>query len=208
VNCTANTVTLNFGFSDAGSNDSHTSTISWGDGSAVQTLDETATALESASHTYNSGGPYTAVVSVTDDDAGSTGSTNSTNSLIVEYNTSGILQPVNDTRNGQQPSMFKYKSTIPVKIKVTDCDGSVVSTLAPIVSFKKLSGEPPTEGTDEAASTVPPTDGVTMRWDSAGQQYIYNLATKQLGTDSSATYRITVAIQAGQTVSADIGIKP
>jgi PKD domain len=208
VNCTANTVTLNFGFSDAGSNDTHTSTISWGDGSAVQTFDETATALESASHTYNSGGPYTAVVNVTDDDAGSTGSTNSTNSLIVEYNTSGILQPVNDTRNGQQPSMFKYKSTIPVKIKVTDCDGSVVSTLAPIVSFKKLSGEPPTEGTDEAASTVPPTDGVTMRWDSAGQQYIYNLATKQLGTDSSATYRITVAIQAGQTVSADIGIKP
>ena len=129
--------------------------------------------------------------------------------MTVNYNTCGILQPVNDTRNGQQPSMFKYKSTIPVKIKVTDCDGSVVSSLAPNVSFKKLRpGTRRREGTEEAASTVPPTDGVTMRWDSAAQQYIYNLATKQLGTDSSATYRITVTIQAGQTVSADIGIKP
>ena len=148
---------------------------------------------------------HTAKVRITDDDLGSD---TETASVTVNYNTSGILQPVNDTRNGQQPSMFKYKSTIPVKIKVTDCDGSVVSSLAPKVSFIKLSGNPPPDGSEEAASTVPPTDGNTMRWDSVAQQYIYNLATKQLGTDSSATYRITVTIQAGQTVWADIGIKP
>ena len=203
VDCTTNTVTLNFGFNDGGLNDTHTSTINWGDGS-----DATTTALESASHTYNSGGPYTAVVNVTDDDNGTTGNTNSTNSLIVAYNTSGILQPVNDTRNGQPMSVFKYKSTIPVKIKIFDCAGSIVSNLAPTVAVQKINSSPPPLGSDEAASTVPPTSGTIMRFTGdPDNQYIYNVATKQL-TDSSAQYRITITIQLGQTETADIGLKP
>ena len=40
-------------------------------------------------------------------------------------------------------------------------------------------------------------------------QYIFNLASRSLGTDSSATYRIYVTITAtGQRVQADIGTKP
>jgi hypothetical protein len=208
VSCGTNNASLTVSFTDAGSDDTHEADVDW-DGASPPVYDENVdpfTSGSSISHTYGAAGSHTAKAKVTDDDGGESAISSAT--VVVDYNTSGILQPVNDTRNGQPVSMFKYKSTIPVKIRVTDCDGSVVSSLTPIVSFKKLSGDPPTEGADEAASTVPPTDGVTMRWDSAGQQYIYNLATKQLGTDSSATYRITVAIQAGQTVSADIGIKP
>ena len=75
------------------------------------------------------------------------------------------------------------------------------------MSFLKLSASPPPEGVDEAASTVPPTDGTTMRWDAVAQQYIYNLATKQL-TDSSATYRIKVTGPSIATTYSDVGIKP
>ena len=56
---------------------------------------------------------------------------------------------------------------------------------------------------------MPPTDGTTMRWyqDAVAQQYIYNLATKQL-TDSSATYRIKVTGPSIATTYSDVGIKP
>ena len=94
-----------------------------------------------------------------------------------------------------------------MKIRVTDCDNVPVSNLTLTVSFLKLSATPPAEGDDEAASTVPPTDGTTMRWDAVGQQCIYNLATKQL-TDSSATYRIKVTGSTIPQVYSDIGVKP
>jgi PKD domain/Thrombospondin type 3 repeat len=205
ASCGTDNVTLRVTFTDPGTADTHLADIDWdNDGTYDQTVDP-YTSGSGIVHTYASAGSHTATVRITDDDGGSD---TDTASVTVNYNTSGILQPVNDTRNGQPLSVFKYKSTIPVKIKITNCDGSVVSSLAPTVSFRKLSGDPPTEGIDEAASTVPPTDGLTMRWDSAAQQYIYNLATKQLGTDSSASYRITVTIQPGQTVWADIGVKP
>ena len=42
----------------------------------------------------------------------------------MAYNLSSILQPVNDTGHGANPSVFKYGSTIPVKVEVTDCDGN------------------------------------------------------------------------------------
>ena len=206
ASCGTDNVELKVIFTDPASADTHGAEVDWdNNGSYDQTVDP-ITSGSGIGHTYASAGSHTAKVRITDDDGGV--SNVATATVVVDYNTSGILQPINDTRNGQQPSMFKHKSTIPVKIKVTNCDGSVASSLAPKVSFVKLSGNPPPDGSDEAASTVPPTDGNTMRWDSVAQQYIYNLATKQLGTDSSATYRITVTIQAGQTVSADIGIKP
>ena len=208
VACGTNNAPLTVSFADAGSNDTHEADVDW-DGASPPVYDENVdpfTSGGSIAHTYGAAGAHTAKVKITDDDGGESNVASA--SVVVDYNTSGILQPVNDTRNGQPVSVFKYKSTIPVKIRVTDCDGSVASSLAPTVSFQKLSGDPPAAGADEAASTVPPTEGITMRWDAVAQQYIYNLATKQLGADTSATYRITVTIQPGQTVWANIGIRP
>lgn len=201
-----NQVTLGFSWTDpAGTNDPYEYTVNWGHG-ANTTGSNATSPVSGLTHTYPAGGPYTVQITVNDGDPGDPGSA-STTAFSFLYDTSGILQPVNDTRNGQEISRFKYKSTIPVKIRVTDCDNVPVSNLTLTVSFLKLSASPPPEGVDESASTVPPTDGTTMRWDAVAQQYIYNLATKQL-TDSSATYRIKVTGSTIGQVYSDIGIKP
>jgi hypothetical protein len=201
-----NQVTLEFSWTDpAGTSDPYSYTVSWGHG--TNTTGSNATSpVSDLTHTYPAGGPYTIQVTVDDGDPGDPTSA-STAAFSLLYDTSGILQPVNDTRNGQEISRFKYKSTIPVKIRVTDCSNVPVSDLALTVSFLKLSASPPPEGVDETASTVPPTDGTTMRWDTVAQQYVYNLATKQL-TDASATYRIKVTSSTVPQVYSDVGIKP
>ena len=105
-------------------------------------------------------------------------------------------------------SIFKSRSTIPVKIKVADCDGSFPSTLAPQISVQKLNGADPS-GAEEASSTSAADTGTTMRFTgSPDYQYIYNLATKPL-SDSSATYQIKITItQTGQVIYATFGLKP
>jgi hypothetical protein len=86
--------------------------------------------------------------------------------------------------------VFKYGSTIPVKIQVTDCNGASVAGLSPQISVKKTLGSTPPTGDDETIySTSGADSGTTMRW--SDPQYIYNLATKSLA-DSSATYQITI----------------
>jgi hypothetical protein len=131
----------------------------------------------SASSAYATAGSYTIVVSVEDDNGGR--SSKSMSDYRVYNNPGGILQPVNDTRNGQPMSYFKLGSTIPVKIRVVSCGGAAVSGLAPQVSVMKKDSTP--AGTElEATSTATPTDGTAMRWDATNQQYIYNLSTKPL----------------------------
>ena len=63
------TIDLAASFTDAGSNDTHTCTVAWGDGtSAAGTITPGACA---ASHVYTTPGTRTVVVTVTDDDNGS-----------------------------------------------------------------------------------------------------------------------------------------
>jgi hypothetical protein len=181
-------------------------TINWGDTSSNTYPGINAFSLADKSHIYAAGGPYTVSVTVTDKDAGtSTAATSSTFSFL--YNASGVLQPVNDTQAHQDPSVFKYGSTIPVKIKVTDCNGISVSTLSPVISVKKISGSTPPTGVDETITSTSSADTTPyMRYDSTAQQYIYNLATKSLN-DSSATYTITIT-GPFPTVTANFGTKP
>ena len=107
------------------------------------------------------------------------------------YSVTGVLQPVNDTQAHQDPSVFKYGSTIPVKIRVTDCTGAPVTMLSPQISVQKTAGSTPPSGIDEAITSTSGADsGTTMRYDGSGG-YIYNLATKSL-SDQTATYKITI----------------
>ena len=113
----------------------------------------------------------------------------------------GILQPINLT--GPR-SAFKVGSTIPVKIVAKDCHGAALGTLAPEVRLIKGDFTADPDGvTTEATSTVPPSTGITMRYDAAGGQYIYNLATRGL-TDGTYTVKVSGA---GPTTTALVNLK-
>ena len=134
------------------------------------------------------------------DDDGATGLASAT--VTVNYNTSGILQPINP--NGT--SVFKYNSTIPVKVQFTNCDGSIPANLAPTISLTMISGSTPGLQINEPISTSAADTTGVMRFST--NQYIYNLATKPL-PDPSATYRITITIPlTGQTVTVNFGLRP
>ena len=136
---------------------------------------------------------------MTDDDGG-VGTTTAT--VVVNFNTSGFLPPI----NADGTSVFKYKSTIPVKISFTNCDGSIPENLAPTIRLTMLSGATPgLEINEPLSNSEADTTGV-MRFST--NQYIYNLATKPL-PDPSATYLITVTIPYnGQTFSVQFGLRP
>jgi len=197
VGCGANNATLNVSFTDPGTADTHTAVINWGDGDTQNV--NPATSPFSRSHTYAAAGAYTATVTVTDDDGGP-GTT--TAGIIVKLNTSGFLQPI----NADGTSVFKYNSTIPVKISFTNCNGSIPNNLAPTIRLTMISGATPGLEINEPISTSAADTTGVMRFSS--NQYIYNLATKSL-PDSSATYLITVTVPStGQTVTVQFGLKP
>ena len=118
-------------FTDPAVADTHSAVINWGDGN-TQTVSP-ATSPFSLQHTYAAAGIYTATVTVTDDDGG-TGTTTAT--VVVNFNTSGFLPPINTDGT----SVFKYNSTIPVKISFTNCDGSTPANLAPTIKLTMISG--------------------------------------------------------------------
>jgi hypothetical protein len=202
----ANNVSLTVAFSDPGSADTHKAEVDWNNDGVYEETVDPFTSGSSIGHLYASAGVYVAKVRVTDDDGGVSSSSSAT--ATVNYNVSGILQPINDTRNGQISSVFKSKSTIPAKIRVTDCDGSYPSDLIITVSVKLASATPPGSGEEEAASTAAPTTGTTMRFTGApDNQYIYNIAAKTL-SDPTATYDLKLTITStGQTVSTTFGLK-
>ena len=58
-------------FTDAGSGDTHTATIDWGDETVEAGVVDQVAGTVSGSHTYADDGTYTVTVTVTDDDGGS-----------------------------------------------------------------------------------------------------------------------------------------
>ena len=181
-----------------------TADVDWDNDGTYEDTGNTITTGGTLTHTYATAGSHTAKVKVTDDDGGV--SNEKTATVAVNYNLSSILQPVNNTRNGQQPSMFKYGSTIPVKIEVTDCDGSHPSTLDIRVFWSLSSSDPPPAGTDEAVSTSAADTGNKMRF--SDPIYIFNLSTKAITADPTVTVRIDVKITSTNQIAwAFVGLK-
>ena len=204
-----NTVTLGFSWTDpAGTNDTYGYDVNWGDGNhtIVAAVPGVVSPVSGLTHTYLAGGPYLISVTVNDSDPGAGTTTSASSSFSFLYTSTGILQPVNWTQGNQDPSIFKWGSTLPVKVQFFDCNGLIVSNLVVQASVLKLSGSTPNSGIDEVITNTnsPDSNGV-MRW--SAPQYIYNLATKSL-SDSSATYRLTLTVQlTGQTVITTFGTK-
>ena len=193
-----NAVSLSFTVSDPADNsaDPIAGTINWGDGSSTTYSGRTY----SGSHTY-SAGSYAIAVTASDGDGGvdTAGGASGGGSFSTLYTTSGILQPINmtGTRSG-----FKLGSTIPVKIRITDCNGNPVTNLSPQVTLKKMDATPDVLVNEAVISTVP-DQGTTMRHAGDGQ-YIFNLATKTL---SQGSWRVTITDASIAPVSALFDIK-
>ena len=181
-----NTVNLQFSFSDqAGSNDTYTGSINWGDSSSTTAFGSSFNVNES--HSY-APGTYTIKVNVADEDGGVATEKQATVSRL--YNMSAILPPINPDGS----SIFKYGSTIPVKVRITDCLANPVSGLAPTVGTSLAnSTTPPPPINEEVYSTSAADTGNVMRYDATAGQYIYNFNTKSNAiTDQNATYWMTV----------------
>lgn len=58
--------------------------------------------------------------------------------------------------------------------------------------------------TAAATSSDAPSSGSLFRYDTTGNQYIYNWSTKGV---AAGDYRIVVTLNGGQTLTATVGIK-
>lgn len=163
---TGNAVTVTFTVADPASNtaDPTTGTITWGDGATSTITGRTV----SASHSY-AAGTYNLMAVVNDGDGG-VDQAGAAGNVSLQYVTSGVLQPI----NADGTSSFKIGSTIPVKLRITDCAGATVGTVRPKVSLRKLLVNSGT--VNEVVSTSAADTGSIMRFD--GTQNIYNLSTK------------------------------
>jgi hypothetical protein len=202
ANCgSANSLTINFS-DPADTSDTYSASIDWGDGNITNAAGISTGYI--TTHVYASAGPHTVSVTVSDDDLGTSASMQKT--LIVNYNTSGVLQPVNWTQAQNNPSIFKWGSTIPVKVEFTDCDGTPAGGLSVKIAVKKIAGStPPSGDNEEITNTNSPDSGAYMRW--VDSKYLYNLNTKSLA-DKTATYEITITVESTlQTVVTQVGTK-
>lgn len=193
-----NSVGASFTASDAGTNDTHTGVIDWGD--------STSTAGFAGTHSY-AAGSHTISVAATDDDGATSGAVAGTSTAPVSllYASTGIEQPINTDGS----SNFKLGRVIPVKTSFTDCAGLPVSVLAPQVSLTKTgsgSGE-----VNEVVSASAADAGRTMRHAGEGR-YIFNLSTKlsqfNAGQDlTPGRYRLRISAPGISTVEVSFDIR-
>jgi hypothetical protein len=150
-------------------------------------------------------GHYAFAVTATDQ-AGN--SANVTHGYDVRFSTSlclgsaghTVLQPI----NVDGTSVFKQKSTIPVKFRVCDVNG--ISVGASVVANFRLAqmtyGTVTTDVNEPVDSTTP---DVTFRWDPQDQQWIFNTNTKALS--ANRTYGYVVTLTDGSEIAYQFGLK-
>jgi hypothetical protein len=116
----------------------------------------------------------------------------------MQYGWSEILQPI----NADGSSVFKLKSTVPVKFQLIGASAGITNAVATL-TLAKISAT--TTGTDmEAVSTAAATTGNAFRYDATSGQYIFNLATNGLST---GTWRLTIDLHDGVSRTVIISLK-
>jgi len=106
-----------------------------------------------------------------------------------------ILPPINS--DGTSVYQRKGGSTIPVKFRVCNASGASISN--PAVVFAPVGGSltmlSAVRGTIDSVNENAGTDvpDVAFRWDASGQQWIFNMATSNLTSGSTDTFRINLA---------------
>jgi len=125
----------------------------------------------------------------------------------VNYKFDGFFQPINDTAHqiGLATSIFKGGSTVPVKFQLKDAAGNLVQMASAPEWIGYIKGGSLTAAVDENLYTDPATGGSTYRWDTSGQQYIYNWSTK--GVTAGYYYKIGVKLDDGSIYYVNLGLK-
>jgi len=141
------------------------STAPCGVGECRRTVDNCAGGV---SQTCTPGSPATEVCDSRD---------NNCNGVTDEnYTFVGYLQPVNQDGS----SIFKFKSTIPLKFQLKGCSGASITTAVATLALTPCTNC----GVGTVVETVPAglqaSSGSTFVYDAKSKQYLYNLSTKTL----------------------------
>ncbi len=115
-----------------------------------------------------------------------------------------ILQPIDLTGASVFPK--KQGSTVPAKFRVCDVSGNnSIGTPGVVTDFKIIqifNGTVYNTANEDVISTTPDT---AFRWDSSGQQWIYNISTKLLSAGN--TYYFRISLNDGSTIDFHFGLK-
>jgi hypothetical protein len=114
----------------------------------------------------------------------------------------GVMQPIDPDGS----SVFKQKSTVAVKFQAFDANGMSVGPPAAVVQSFYIVGV--LEGTvtqtvNEPVSTNNPD--TNFRWDSSGQQWIFNISTKDM--TAGDTYFFEITLTDGTTIDFHFGLR-
>jgi hypothetical protein len=102
-------------------------------------------------------------------------------------------------------SVCKQKSTVPAKFRVYDANGVSVATPGVVSAFNLVqivSGtvvQTVTEAVDSA------TPDASFRWDATGQQWIFNISSKNMS--ANVTYVFQITQNDGTTIPFQFGLK-
>ena len=117
---------------------------------------------------------------------------------LGEYCWSGVLPPVNPDGT----SVFKARSTIPLKFRLIDCSAGITDLVATL-SYAKVDNSV-AGAVNESVSTAAATTGNQFRYDPAADQYVFNWSTKGL---SAGTYRLLIDLGDGVARTVDLDLR-
>jgi hypothetical protein len=168
----ADPVNLTAPFTDPGANDTHTCSIAWGDATvtAGTVVEAAGSGTCTGSHTYSVGGMKTIVVTVTDDDVGS-----SSASVTIDVNTPPDCTTVTPSPNMLWPA--NHKLLLVAIGGATDADGDTVT-----LTIDGVTQDEPLNGLGDGDTSPDATPG--------GVSNEVNLRAERSGTGDGRVYRI------------------
>ena len=192
-------VAMSTSFTDAGTLDTHSATVNWGDGTAVLAVGAVAGGF-SRSHTYSAAGTYTITACVTDDDGGV-----GCDAAVVTVSAAPVKVAPVAVISGPV-TVVEGSSIVVSGASSTDSDGTIVSYAWSVSAGATLSNTsvqaPTLTGRDDASVTLTLTvtdnDGLTHTT-SRTVTVTNAVPVVNAGPDLGATAGVAVGVTVGFT---------